>query len=325
MTGYTLRLAHSPDSDDLVMWWPLSGLLDPRGRPIEGCDESPVIDTGPFSFSCQAEDVQTLNERAIASALLVERGEVPSAAYDVTAISCHAYPRVRKMYRITASGGSFGQGYGPKVVAREDRAAEVRQMLQGARRSWRVAVPGLDTTAFLTLSLMMGSRPDTPAFEAVPMPFRRVAPAVMSGEADAGLLIHEAQLTFERMGLVAVADLGQWWHQQTGLPLPLGLNVIRRDLDQRFGDGTCAQVSSILSASIRHALEHGELSRRYLLAHAEDRPEWRDQELVDTYLGMYVNELTLDMGEPGLRAILELLGRGYEAGLCPSPGEVDVI
>ena len=110
MTGRTLRLAHSPDSDDLVMWWPLSGLRDPRGRPIEGGDASPVIDTGPFSFSCQAEDVQTLNEGAIASALLAERGEVPAAAYDVTAISCHAYPHVRTRYGITASGGAFGEG-----------------------------------------------------------------------------------------------------------------------------------------------------------------------------------------------------------------------
>jgi 5,8-dihydroxy-2-naphthoate synthase len=358
MSTCELTLAHSPDSDDLVMWWPLTGLVGPDGVPIEegirdqGSGTSkggekrpkrkrgleaplhtvghpPAIDCGGFTFACIAQDVETLNKRAIAAASLGARagggGHVPEAAYDITAISCHTYPHIKDAYQITASGGSFGEGYGPKVVVKASRAAEASEWLATGARGWRVAVPGVNTTAFLTLSLMLGSTADAPVFEVIELPFEEVAPAVVSGQADAGLLIHEAQLTFEEMGLTAIADVGAWWQTETGRPLPLGLNVIRRDLDDRFGEGTCEKVAGVLAASIRHCVERGDLSRQYLVAHSQDRPEWRDAALVDKYLAMYVSERTLDMGEAGREAIAELLGRGHEAGLCPEPGVIDAI
>lgn len=324
-----LTLAHSPDSDDLVMWWPLTGLTGPDGEPIEG-DGTPAIDGGGFTFACIAQDVEALNKRAIAAASLAARtGCIPEAAYDITAISCCTYPQIKNAYQITASGGSFGEGYGPKVVVQASRRDEadawLKQETGRGRRPWRVAVPGVNTTAFLTLSLMLGATADMPAFDVIELPFEAVAEAVTSGRADAGLLIHEAQLTFEAMGLAAVGDVGAWWHSETGGPLPLGLNVIRRDLDERFGGGTCEKVAGVLAASIRHCVERGEQSRRYLIAHSDDRPEWRDAALVDKYLAMYVSGRTLDMGEAGRGAIAELLGRGCAAGLCPEPGVIDAI
>ena len=355
---HELTLAHSPDSDDLVMWWPLTGMRGPDGELVGGDLGRPAVDTGRFSFRCVGEDVEALNKRAIGCAQgetahravppgenvhrAVPPGETAHGAvapYDITAISCHAYPHIKYVYRITSSGGSFGEGYGPKVVVREDSGILSVDDLKSGRSV--VAVPGVNTTAFLTLSLMMGefgdSEGDTTAptascgtrigaaFEFVEMPFEKVVGAVASGKVDAGLLIHEAQLTFEAAGLRAVADVGAWWGERTGLPLSLGLNVVRRDLDVRFGSGSWEEVSQILSASIRYAVEHKEDSRRFLLMHSEGREEWQDDELVERYLKMYVSELTLDMGEVGQRAIRELLLRGAAAGLCPEPGAVDVV
>ncbi len=325
MSPTELTLAHSPDSDDLVMWWPLTGLLDPEGHPIEG-DGAPLVDRSGFTFACVAQDVEALNKRAIAAASLAARtGQLPEAAYDITAISCHTYPHIKDAYQITASGGSFGENYGPKVVVKTDRAEEAKAWLANCDNTWRVAVPGVNTTAFLTLSLMLGSSADTPAFEAIELPFEEIAQAVTSGRADAGLLIHEAQLTFEEMGLAAVADVGAWWHGETGMPLSLGLNVIRRDLDTRFGAGSCERIAGVLAASIKYCVERGDLSRTYLVAHSRGRPEWRNPALVDKYLAMYVSERTLDMGQAGKSAIAELLGRGHKAGLCPDPGVIDAI
>lgn len=330
---HELTLAHSPDSDDLVMWWPLTGMRGADGEFVAGELGRPAVDTGAFSFRCVGEDVEALNKRAIAAA------SGSGDAYDITAISCHAYPHIKDVYRITASGGSFGEGYGPKVVVREDSGIRSVDELGASRPI--VAVPGVNTTAFLTLSLMMrescGPAGDTTAptascgtrmgtgFEHVEMPFEEVVGAVVSGRADAGLLIHEAQLTFESAGLRAVGDVGAWWGEQMGMPLPLGLNVVRRDLDVRFGAGSWEEVSQILSASIQHAVEHKEDSRRFLLMHSEGREEWKDDELVERYLKMYVSGLTLDMGDVGRQAIRELLTRGAAAGLCPEPGEIDAI
>lgn len=292
----TLTLAHSPDADDLVMWWPLVG-LDGHG---------PAIDTGPFSFKCVARDVQDLNRCAI------ETGE-----FDITAISAATYPLVADRYRITAAGGSFGEGYGPRLVACAG-SDSLRPRLDAALR---VAVPGLNTTAFLVLSIMLGPG----AMRAVEMPFSEVARAVADDRCDAGLLIHEAQLMHESLGLTAVADLGVWWRDHTGLPLPLGLNVIRRDLDERIGIGTTRSVARLLADSIRHAVAHPGESREFLLRHANDRPEWRDAALLDRYLRMYVSDLTFHMGERGRQALERLYREAHHAGLCPVVPEVDPI
>lgn len=299
----TLTLAHSPDADDVVMWWPL-GDMD-LGR-------APAIDTGKWLFQPVQIDIQEANERAIS------RGDL-----DVTAISAHTYPHVQDRYRITSCGASMGEGYGPKLVCRNSELAEWTALVGGGRTGKPdplVAVPGTKTTAFLVLSMMLGGR-----FRPLPMRFDRVAGAVLGGQADAGLLIHEAQLTFEEQGLSKIADLGEWWGRQTGLPLPLGLNVVKRDLDERFGPGSVERVSRILSASVRHAVANRDASRRFLLEHPDCKPEWEDAALLDRYLRMYVSPLSVDMGPTGREALAALFGRGAEAGLCPPVPGLDVV
>ncbi len=317
----TLRLAHSPDSDDMVMWWPLAGLSE-HGRPVPG-DRGPRVDTGRFRFTLEPRDVEALNRA-------VRDGD--DADLDVTAISCAAYAHAAGRWLITDCGGSFGEGYGPKVVVREDSPIRTVDDLRGTT----LAVPGTRTTAFLTLSLLLGSTRDHPAFDHREMLFSDVPSAVLDGPAgrggaDAGLLIHEAQLTFASMGLREVADLGRLWAERTAgepdgpLPLPLGLNVVRRDLDGRFGPGAAAEVSRILSASVRYAVGHPEESREFLRLNRGDRTEWDDPALLDRYLSMYVSDLTVSMGGRGRRAIDRLLRTAAEAGLCPDPGPAQVV
>jgi len=316
----TLTLAHSPDSDDVVMWWPLTGMRGPDGKPLAGEDGAPAIDTGGIVFEPFPEDVQVLNQRAI------ERGDL-----DITAISAHTYPHIASRYRITSCGGSFGEGYGPKVVVRDDDRrfrgpGDNPERLTGDDVT--IAVPGRHTTAFLTLSLLLDAQ-DGPPFHFVEMRFDRIIEAVQSGKVDAGLLIHEAQLTFEQAGLRQLAELGQWWKEDTGLPLPLGLNVVRRDLDERLGSaggkGGVERVSELLSQSVAYARSHASESRRLLLTLSGDRPEWQDDALVARYLEMYVSDLTADMGEQGREALSMLFARGAAAGLCPDPGALDVV
>lgn len=309
-----IRLAHSPDSDDLVMWWPLVGLDS----------HTPAIDAGPFRFQLVARDVEELNKAAA--------GE-PGDLYDATAISCAAYPAVRDRYVITRCGGSFGEGYGPRIVTRDDSPVRTINDL----RDRRLAVPGLNSSAYLTLSLLMMETPGSASratddsaaasrgFEPVEMLFSDIPPAVAAGRADAGLLIHEAQLTFAALGLREVANLGELWAARTDLPLPLGLNVVRRDLDARFGAGTVARLGEVLSASVRHAVAHPAECRAHLQANKGSRTEWDDPALVDRYLAMYVSALTVNMGERGLAAICHLLGQGYAAGLCRDPGTIEVV
>jgi 1,4-dihydroxy-6-naphthoate synthase len=306
-----LTLAHSPDADDMVMFWPLTGMVRSDGSRHDGALGAPAIDTGGFTFRVEARDVEELNRVAITS---VGDGE---RAYDVSAISAATYPLVAGAYAITACGGSFGEGYGPKVVVREDDARVRVDELSRAR----VAVPGTRTTAFLTMSLMLGAG----AFEPVEMLFSEIPDAVSRGAVDAGLLIHEAQLMLDRHGLRELADVGAWWHEHTGLTLPLGLNVVRRDLDERFGAGTVERVSAMLQASVRHAREHAKESRTFLLEHAGDREEWKDEGLVEMYLSMYVSEMTVDMGRTGRTALRRLFDEAGSAGLCPPVGEIDVI
>lgn len=305
----TLTLAHSPDSDDLVMWWPLTGITNPDGSPIEGPLGKPQLDTGPFRFNLVARDVEELNQLAI------NPGQ--SDPYDITAISCAAYPAIADRYLITRSGGSFGENYGPKVVTRADSPLNT---LEDLTKDTHIAIPGINTSAFLTLNLI------APGFKHTPMLFSDILDAVVNGQADAGLLIHEAQLTFQDSGLKQIGDIGQWWHTDTNRkPLPLGLNVIARSLDSRFGQGTCQQLADLLTASIETAVREKEASRLHLQINKGDRTEWDDPKLVDKYLSMYVSDLTLDMGQQGKDAIALLLNRGAQAGLCESLDSIEII
>jgi len=314
-----LTLAHSPDSDDLVMWWPIVGMTDADGRPVPGERGRPAIDTGPFRFRAVARDVEELNKLAAG----LPTGQASAAEqYDVTAISAGVYPRVQDVFRITACGGSFGENYGPKVVVREDSPA--RTLADVLDRAGTVAVPGINTTAFLVLRLLaLDARPDA-ALAFREMRFDAIPGEVAEGRADAGLLIHEAQLTFASLGLRVLTDLGQAWHERYAEPLPLGLNVVRRDLDQRFGVGTVERLAHLLSASVEHAVRERAASREFLRMRAGDeRPEWLDDALVDRYLSMYVSPLTLDMSERGRRALERLYRLGAEAGLTAPVERVD--
>lgn len=305
-TTRTLTLAHSPDADDLVMWWPLSGITGPDGVAVDGELGKPRVDTQGFSFELVARDVEELNQAAIDG----------SSPYDVTAISCGAYPKLKDVYAITRSGASFGENYGPKVVVKNGSAIASLEDLSGRV----VAIPGVNTSAYLTLRLMV------PGVEARPMLFSEIPGAVARGDVDAGLLIHEAQLTFGDLGLRAVVDLGQRWHEtHGGDPLPLGLNVVARSLDERFGEGSVEQVSGILGDSIRCAVEHRDASKVYLRLNKGTRDEWDDDALVDRYLDMYVSPMTLDMGERGRVAIERFLALGADAGLVDPCGVVAIV
>lgn len=293
----TLTLAHSPDPDDVFMWWPL-------GTP----EHAPAFDTAPFRFMPLAEDIQVLNRRAI------ERGDL-----DITAVSINAYPLIKDRYRLTDCAGSFGEGYGPKVVVREDSDAprERGRAIDWLRSPGRlIVVPGVHTTAFLTLRLMLER-----SVRPIEAPFDAIAGMIASREAEAGLLIHDAQLTFARAGLRSIADLGAWWHDETGGPLPLGGNAVRRDLDARFGPGSLARVGELLARSVRWALEHRDEGMDRIASRYPDL----DRATLDAYLKMYVSPLTVSAGPAGANAVRNLLHRGFGAGLCPDPGVVDLL
>jgi 1,4-dihydroxy-6-naphthoate synthase len=295
----TLTLGHSPDADDLVMWWPLTGTPEAPGLP--------AIDTGGLAFRALAADIQALNERAR------HPGDL-----DITALSAFTYPFVQDRYRVTACGGSFGDGYGPKVVVRQDSPVMCDGCLRGQRP--RVAVPGLGTTAFLVLSMLMDGE-----FDHEVLPFDRIAPAVAEGRAQAGLLIHEAQLTHAELGLREVVDLGAWWKARTGALLPLGLNVQKRDLSDRLGPGGEDRVAALLKASVAHARRNPGACRRVLEAGVGARPEWADDGLVERYLGMYVNDPTEDMGAAGRESLQRLFAEAAALELCPPVERLDVI
>ncbi len=273
----TIRVAHSPDSDDAFMFYALS-----QGK----------LDTGDLRFVHELSDIESLNRRAL-------QGEL-----EVSAVSIHAYAYLADKYALLSSGSSMGDRYGPKLVAKE---AMDRDNLKGKT----VAVPGEWTTAFLALKLY------EPRVEHVVVPFDEIIGYVGRGEADVGLLIHEGQLTHESEGLALIEDLGEWWHSETGLPLPLGGNVVRRDL----GDETVREVARLLKASIRYALDHREEALAYALGYARDLPP----ELADRFVSMYVNQWTLDYGNTGRKAVRTLLSRGYEAGIIPNKVEVEFV
>jgi 1,4-dihydroxy-6-naphthoate synthase len=270
-----IRLAHSPDPDDAFMFYGLS---------------SGAVDPGPYRFEHILEDIQSLNERA-------RRGE-----YEMTAISIHAYPYVADKYQLTACGSSMGDNYGPMVVT---RAPTTVAQLAGKT----IAVPGLMTTAYLTLQLLLGKQGFTPRV----VMFDEIPDQVARGSVDAGLLIHEGQLTYAASGLHLVIDLGQWWLQRTGLPLPLGGNVVRRDL----GTQVCRDLTRIMKASIRYSLDNR--------AQAVKFGRGLNEDLADRFVGMYVNEWTLDYGPRGREAVRRLLSEGAAADLVPAVGEIDFV
>ena len=274
----TLTLGHSPDSDDAFMFYGLAS-----GRvPTEGLAYEHVL-----------RDIQTLNEWAKAGKL------------DTTAISVHAYAYVAQTYAILTHGASMGEKeYGPIVVA---KCAVDPAALRGAT----IAVPGLMTSAYLALRLCTGD------FTPVVMPFDTIMEAVAAGEAEYGLLIHEGQLTHAALGLHTIVNLGAWWHDQTGLPLPLGVNTIRRDLP--------ADVKAKASRQLRASIEYGLANRGEALKWAMQYARGLEDSTADTFVGMYVNRRTVDMGEEGKRSIRLFLDRGAEAGIVPAVGEIDFV
>lgn len=316
----TLTLAHSPDPDDAFMWWPITGMVSPDGSPLPGEVGHPAIDTAGFTFTAVPADISVLNRRA------VERGDL-----DITAVSMRTYVDVKSRYMLTSCGASFGDGYGPKVVCRAD--SPLRGPCDLLDPSRRIAIPGRGTTAFLTLGLLLRGERVAEATSSgadlsgddrfIEMPFDRVMTAVARGEADAGIVIHDAQLTFEREGLRLIADLGAWWKSQRGLPLPLGANVIRRDLDARHGRGTISRVCAVLEASIRHALAHRDRALAYAATFAEPGHAASVAD-IDRFVGMYVNGYTLDLGDTGYQAVVTLLHEGALVGLCPEPEVIDI-
>ena len=273
----TLRLAHSPDSDDAFMFYALA----------TGKVRLPGI-----KFTHILSDIESLNQAA------------KQETYDITALSFYGYTFVADKYILLDCGASFGEGYGPIVVS----SHPIKKTELAGRK---IAVPGTLTTSYLTLKLF------DPNVETVTMPFDKILDAVKAEEVEAGLLIHEGQLLFSEIGLHRVVDLGQWWHESTGLPLPLGANAIRRAIASEVG----TQVARIIRDSVSYAMEHREPALAYAMQFARDL----DPQLADKFVGMYVNRWTLDYGEEGRRAVRELLTRGASAGLVPSSFRVEFL
>jgi len=274
-TRRVIHLAHSPDSDDAFMFYALAD-----GH----------VDTEGIEYVHELQDIETLNQRA-------RRAEL-----EVTAVSIHAYAYLTDTYALLPHGASIGDRYGPRLVARE-------RFTKRDVRGKRIAIPGRLTTAYLALSLY------EPDFVAVPTPFDQIEDVVERGEVDMGLLIHEGQLTFADRGLELIADMGEWWFGETGLPLPLGGNVIRKDLGR--------ELMTKVSRHLRESIAYGLANRGQALDHAMRYARGLERTKADTFVGMYVNEWTLDYGERGRRAVRELLARGVASGLVKGPVQVE--
>lgn len=271
----TITVAHSPDSDDAFMFYGLA---------------TNKLDTGSLNFTHVLKDIQTLNEEAF-------RG-----TYDVTAVSFHAYAYIADKYLLLPHGASIGDNYGPILVSREPaKAADISTL--------KIAVPGTLTSAFLALRIFNAD------FKYEVVAFDKIIDAVKSGQCDAGLLIHEGQLFYESIGLHKVLDLGEWWHERTGLPLPMGGNVIRREL----GPEIIRQVSHCLSESIRYSLANRDDALAYAMQFARDM----DTDLADRFVAMWVNDLTLDYTDRGREAVQRMLMEGFERGIIPNRPTVE--
>jgi 1,4-dihydroxy-6-naphthoate synthase len=274
-----ISIAHSPDSDDAFMFYGLA---------------TNKVQVPGLRFTHTLCDIQTLNQKA-----MDDDGE---GVYDVTAISFHAYPYIQDYYALMTCGGSVGEGYGPMIVA-------PRACSQSEIKRKTIAIPGKLTTAYLALKLF------APGIETEVVPFDQIIPSVLQGTYEAGLIIHEGQLTYDQSGLHRIVDLGKWWLHMTGLPLPLGGNAIRRSL----GPELISSVSSALRDSIQYALDHREEALAYAMQFARDL----DPRMADRFVGMYVNERTLDYGADGKEAIRRLLDMGYRAGIIPTEPRVE--
>jgi 1,4-dihydroxy-6-naphthoate synthase len=272
-----IKLAHSPDSDDAFMFYALA---------------THKLSTPGYKFTHVLSDIQSLNEAAL------------TETYDVTAVSFAAYPSLRDKYVLLDCGASFGEGYGPIVVSAKSLKP---QDLKGKR----IGVPGLKTSAYLTMKLF------EPDFAAVVMPFDKIMEAVQNEMVEAGLLIHEGQLFFPQLGLHRIVDLGVWWQEHTGMPLPLGGNAVRRSLGPDVG----RLISRTIRDSVSYGLEHREEALNYAMQFAREM----DTELADKFVGMYVNKWTLGYGEKGKKAVRELIERGTAAGLLPGPPTVEFL
>lgn len=275
MEKQEITLGHSPDPDDAFMFYALA---------------ADKLDTAGLTFQHVIQDIETLNRRAM------------NVELDVTAVSIHAYAYVLDDYALLTSGASMGDNYGPLVVSRSPMTIE-------DLRSAKIAVPGLMTTAFLALRLCLGD------VDTTVVPFDQIMDSVERGDVDAGLLIHEGQLTYSARGFHKVLDLGQWWMKETGLPLPLGGNAIRKSL----GPELIEKVSSLL----RQSIEYGLANRDVAVRHSMKYGRGMEESLTDKFVGMYVNDYTIDYGEKGREAVRLLLERGHQAGVIPRPVQVD--
>lgn len=273
----TIRIGHSPDSDDAFMFYALAK----ETIPTDGIQVVHVI-----------EDIESLNQRAL-------KGEL-----EVTAVSIHAYAYIADKYALMPCGSSMGDRYGPILVANQLFPASE---LKGKK----IAIPGKMTTAYLTCSLFESD------FEAIEVPFDQIIDFVKSGQADAGLIIHEGQLTYGESGMHKILDLGEWWYQETGLPLPLGGNVIRRDL----GNEKMRKVTRLVRQSIQHSLDNRAEALDYAMIYARDM----ETKTADRFVGMYVNEYTIDYGDSGREGVRELLKRGYESGIISQPVDIEFV
>ena len=270
-----ITVAHSPDSDDAFMFYALA---------------TNKVRSPGLRFTHTLCDIETLNRKA------------QEGVYDVTAISFHAYPYIQETYALMPCGGSVGDGYGPMIVStRAFSATEIKRK--------KIAVPGKLTTAYLALQLF------SPGIEVEVVPFDQIIPAILEGKYEAGLIIHEGQLTYDKSGLHRVVDLGKWWQKVTGLPLPLGGNAIRRSL----GPETMSSVNHALRDSIQYAIDHRDEALSYAMQFARDL----DTQLADKFVGMYVNERTLDYGADGREAVRRLLDMGHKAGIIPKTPRVE--
>lgn len=274
-----ILIAHSPDSDDAFMFYALA---------------TNKVRANGLRFTHTLSDIESLNRKAMEG----------DGVYDVTAISFHAYPYIQDKYALMPSGGSVGEGYGPMVVAN-------RPYTENQIKGKRIAIPGTLTTANLVLRLF------APGIETEVVPFDQIIPQVLEGKFEAGLIIHEGQLTYDKSGLHRIVDLGKWWQKVTGLPLPLGGNAIRREL----GPELITSVSAALSNSIQYALDHREEALAYSMQFARDL----DSQLADKFVGMYVNERTLDYGKDGREAVRRLLDMGHKAGIIPHEPKVEFV
>jgi 1,4-dihydroxy-6-naphthoate synthase len=283
VTVQLIRVGHSPDPDDAFMFHALA---------------NDKIPTGNLRFVHELQDIETLNRRAL-------KGDL-----EVSAVSIHAYSLLTDQYALLPTGCSMGDKYGPMVVSR-------KPMTLGELPSIKLAVPGTLTTAFLTLKLLYNSLGAGEKLQYEVIPFDEIIPAVAAGRCEAGLIIHEGQLTFQNQGLNLVVDLGVWWQEKTGLPLPLGGNVVRKDL----GAATMREVSRLIRESIRYSLDHRREALDYALRYARDM----DVSLADKFVGMYVNHWTLDYGQPGRTAVKRLLDEGHKAGIIPHPSAVEFV